>query len=226
MGKLGKLSIVLFLTACLAACGGVTVPSLPDGQSASPNALAYDGAITLSIKRGGTLPGTNLGYQGKAPDGRAIMTIGGLQALKSTADSVSWDGVIVPGSLVNLSLRVANYDNNSVNLFGTVHVGIQEPNPQGGDPAQNLITGFTIPVTYTVDKNTAIPGSVVQYLGKSEQGAQFSYIGQVPYVQQFDSVVWQGHLRDKVALRYDLRVINYSDDSATLVGTVRVMFEQ
>jgi hypothetical protein len=113
-----------------------------------------------------------------------------------------------------------------VNLFGTVHLVVDNPAPQVGNFGPESITAFGIPVQYSVNKGETIPGSTIQFVGKTDQGAQFSNVEGYPYRQQLDSVVWNGHLRDKVALRLDLRLISYSEDSATLVGTAQVRFEK
>ncbi len=135
-------------------------------------------------------------------------------------------GSPVAGTQVKLNTRVSSYDNNTVNLIGTVHILVLDPQPQSGDLAPDAITAFGIPVQYSVNKAEFIPGSGIQYLGQTEEGAKFGGAGQYPYRQQFDSVVWIGHLRDKVGLRLDLRLLNSSDDSATLVGTAQVRFEK
>lgn len=209
------------LVACGSVIGGDNAPP-PSGAQR----LVYDGAITLSIRSGSTLPGTTIAYQGRAPDGRAILTLSGLQALKSTADSVTWSGSVLPKTTVTLNLRVLTYDDAAVNLGGTIHLEILDPNPQPGEPSPNLITGYSIPVTYNVPRAATIPGSVVIYMGEKPEGAEFANLDQYPYRQRFDSVVWQGRVRDKIALRLDLRVLNYNADAVLLGGIAKVMFEQ
>jgi hypothetical protein len=218
--------ILAFLSAAvLAACGGL--PGLGSGDSStSPKQITYDGAILLTIKNGQTFPGTAIGYLGKAPDGRATVTINGQQAPKSTADSVNFSGSPIPGTVLSLSTRVGTYDDNAVNLFGTIHLVVDDPVPQMGNFGSDTITGFGVPVQYTVNKGEFIPGSTVQYLGKTDQGAQFSNVEGFPYRQQLDSIVWNGQLRDKVGLHLDLRLLSYSEDSATFAGTAEVRFEK
>ncbi len=224
--------LLLLLTALLAlsGCAGFILPGGDGGGGgAVPTAaqtITFDGAITVSVKNGGTLPGTNLGYQGKSADGRALLLVNGQQAAKQLADSVYYSGAPVPGATLRLSTRVGTYDQNAVNLIGTVHVEVQDPHIDANMPAQDQITAFGIPVQYSVGKGQAIPGTFIQYLGQTQEGAQFSNIGEFPYRQQFDSVVWNGHLRDKVALRLDLRLISSSDESAALVGTAQIRFEK
>lgn len=219
--------LLLIFSAALVACGGASGPPLPGGVT--PNApadLKYEGAITLGVTTGSNVPGTTIIYQGKTADGRAILNIAGLQSLKSTADSLDWAGPIGAGAQANLGLRVVTFDDSNLALAGTIRLIIPGVNPQPGNPSSNLIAGYTIPTTYNVPRGTTIPGSVVQFVGSTPQGAQFTNLDQFPYRQRFDSVIWQGHLRDKIAVRLDLRLINFGDDSALLGGTARVMFEQ
>ena len=227
---LALLSSLLLLAGCAGALDIPLIGPYLGGGSSSPtetaNALNYDGAITLSIKNGQTLPGTNLGYQGKSADGRALLLVGPEQAAKSTADSLSFTGVVVPGTTLKLDLRIGPYDNSSVTLLGFVHITVDEPQPAPGDASPDVISAYGIQVQYTVPKNSAIPGTNVVFLGQTPSGAQFSGAGQYPYRQQLDSVVWSGHLRAKVFVRYDLRLIAYSEDNATLVGGAQVKFEK
>ncbi len=216
----------MFAALALTGCIGDLLPGGGNLPTTVSNQIVYDGALSVSIKNGQTLAGTNLGYEGKSTDGRALLIIGGEQAPKSTADSVNFVGSPVAGTQLKLNTRVGTYDNTTINLIGTVHILVLDPQPQAGDLAPEAITAFGIPVQYSVNKNEFVPGSTVQFLGQTQEGAQFSGVGQYPYRQQFDSVVWIGHLRDKIGVRLDLRLLNSSDDSATLVGTAQVRFEK
>lgn len=214
---LGGLVLVLLLAA-FPACQFLATPT-PARQ------ISFDGPITITIQAGTTLPGTTMAYNGKAPDGRAIMILNGAQSLKATADSVNWTGALVLFSLVDLKLRVLTYDENNITLAGTIHLVVQEPNPTAGNLPANRLGEFTIPVTYTVNRGAFIPGTNVSYVGAKTGGAEFTNLDQVPYRERFDSVVWQGHLRERIALRLDMRVLDFNDDRAVLGGTAQVIFE-
>ncbi len=217
---------LIFFAVVLAGCSGELIPTASVGTPTVANSLTYDGSITLSIKNGQTLAGTNLGYQGMSADGRALLLIGKQQAAKSTLDSANYSGSPVLGTQMVLNMRVGTYDQNSVNLIGAVHLEIQDTHPQASDPAPDSITAFSIPVQYTVNKGSTIPGTTSQYLGQTTQGAEFSNLGEFPYRQALDSVVWSGHLRDKVFVRLDLRLLTFSETSATLIGPAQVRFEK
>ncbi len=216
----------LLVLVALAGCAGQVGPiSLGATDAPLGKQLVYDGAITFSIKAGGGLTGTTLGYSGRSPDGRAILTVNGQQALKSTADSISWTGSLAPGSLTTLSMRVGPYDGNGITLVGKVNVTIQGANPQLGNPSPNILTTYQIPVTYDVQKGDFIPGSLVQYAGAQADGAHFQNAGPLPF-QNLDSLVWQGRLKDKIALRLDLRILTYSDSGVRLAGFAKLFFEK
>lgn len=210
---------LVLLLAVLCGCQMLASPT-PARQ------ISFDGPITVTIQAGTTLPGTTLAYQGKAPDGRAILLLNGAQALKATADSVNWTGALVLFSLVDLKLRVLTYDETNITLAGTIHLVVQEPNPTPGDLPVNRLGEFTIPMTYTVERGAFIPGTNVSYVGAKTGGAEFVNLDQIPYRERFDSVIWQGHLRERIALRLDTRVLDFNDDRVVLGGTAQVIFEQ
>lgn len=221
-----RLALFLVLAAlfvCVAACDKLPIVNPPPTPARQ---ISFDGPVTLNVRAGETLVGTTIVYQGKASDGRAIMSINGLQALKATADSVKWSGALVLFSLVDLDLRVVTFDESSMTLAGTIHIVVQEPNPVAGDASKNQIASFLVPLTYTVSRNSNIPGTTVGYLGAGTGGAEFSNLDQFPFRERFDSVVWQGHLRDRIAVRYDLRVVDFNADRVILGGTATLIFEQ
>jgi hypothetical protein len=212
---------LLMAVVLIAGCDSVVGVALPTpGRQ-----LTYDGPLTVSIIAGQTLPGTSIAYDGRAPDGRAIMRIDGLQALKSTADSVRWSGALVLFSLVDLNLRVVTFDDSGMTLAGTIHVVVQEPNPTPGGTATTPMASFLIPLTYTVQTGRTIPGTTVIYKGAHSRGAEFANLDQFPYRDRFDSVVWQGRLRERIGLRLEVRVVDFNADRVILGGTARIAFE-
>lgn len=207
----------LLLNACQLLPGAAPTPS---------RQISYDGPVTLTIPAGQTMPGTTIVYQGKAPDGRALMSIDGAQALKATADSVNWTGALILFSLVELKLRVVSFDETSMTLAGTLHLVVQEPTPQPGNITAARRAEFTVPVTYTVPRGEEVPGTNIAYVGARTGGAEFTGLDQFPFRERFDSVVWQGHLRDRIALRLDTRVLDFNEDRVVLGGTAQIIFEQ
>jgi hypothetical protein len=214
---LASLVVGLWLCACQFLPGAAPTPA---------RQISYDGPVTLTIKAGETLPGTTVAYHGKAPDGRAILSINGVQAVKATADSVNWTGALVLFSLIDLKLRIVTFDDAGMTLAGTIRIVVQEPAPAAGNPSANRAADYVIPVSYTVERGGVIPGTNVAYVGARTGGAEFTNLDQYPFRERFDSVVWQGHLRERIALRLDLRVLDFNADRVVLGGTAQIIFEK
>lgn len=222
--------LLLFALLSLSTLAGCAIPGLsgigvPNPQN-PPDLLIYEGAIGVGVQNGKPLAGTDLGYQGKSVDGRALVLIGKQQAAKQTGDSVYYSGAPMPGVKLVLNTRVTTYDQNTVNLLGSIRIEILAAQPAASPISEQVLSAFSIPVQYSVDRNRTIPGTTVQFLGSQPQGAWFSDIGEYPYRQQFDSVVWSGHLRDKLALKTDLRIVAISQDNVSLFGTAQIRFEK
>ena len=50
-------------------------------------------------------------------------------------------------------------------------------------------------------------------------------LDQYPYRDRFDSVVWAGILRDRIAVKMEMRVLDFNDDRVIFGGTTTVGFE-
>jgi hypothetical protein len=125
-----------------------------------------------------------------------------------------------------MNLRVLTYDDAGMTLAGTMRIVVQEPNPTPGDPTPNPLASFTIPLTYSVRRGGVVPGTNVTYLGSQSNGAEFQNLDQFPFRDQFDSVVWQGRLRERISVRYELRLLTFNEDGAILGGTANLIFER
>lgn len=216
------LGMILALTAC--ADG---MPSLPGNATPTPaNRLTYDAPVSLTIKTGTTLPGTNLAYAGKSDTGAAKLTIGGQLAPKQVADAVDWQGTPVSSVVVRLNTRVATFDDQSVTLVGGAHIEIADIKVQPGGAPGTALLEFSSPVTFSLDKNELVPGSMLVYKGATADGAEFLGMEGYPFRKQFDSLQYGGRVNPKVFLKFDLRVLNFNDNGATLGGTVAVRIEQ
>lgn len=212
---------LLSVAGCFPVSGTVT-----GSQTVTPRQITFSGPITVRISSGGMFPGTNIKYLGKTSDDRANVAIGELAAPKKSGDSLNWSGAPLPFSLVNLQTRVVSYDDSNLNLVGKVDIIIQTPQPSLGQGESDSIMEFTLPATYNLTRGAMVPGTTLAYVGKSAEGAQFVGIEGYPFRQTLDSVVWTGHLRERIFLKADLRVAFYGDTSADLVGTMVIRFEK
>lgn len=207
----------IVLMGCNSFGGGTPTPA---------NLMTFDAPVTFNIKTGSLLPGTSIAYQGKTETGSAKVMLAGLPAPKQTADSVDWSGNLAPNVSARLTTRVATFDDQSITLAGTVRLEISNIDVKPGGTAGKELVEFTVPVvTYQLAKNQIIPGTNLAYAGSTPDGAQFLGVEGYPYRKQFDSLQYVGHLAPKVFLRLDLRVLNFSDSSATLAGPAHIRIE-
>lgn len=230
--RMARSPIVISLLLCFPAALLLGCSLFPTGGTISgPNTpgasrqVVFDGPVTFRISAGEGLPGTNIAYVGKLADGRANVTIAGQTAPKKAGDSLNWSGAPVPFSLVALESRVVSFDDGGINLIGTVNVTIQNPNPQAALSTRTYIAEFSIPITYNLNRNQTVQGTTLQFIAKTPQGAQFAGLEGYPYRQQFDSVVWDGYVRERIYMHLDTRMLSFSDTSATLGGTLAIRFE-
>jgi hypothetical protein len=183
--------------------------------------LTYIGPVEVGIDQGQFLPGTNLQYIGRTEDG-ARVSIGGQQALKKIGDSLDWQGDMHSGVAVTESLRVALVTEETLHAAGTVRIDIASPNPQVEQANDSAPVHFKLPVAYRVAKDEAIPGTVVTYLGKTDQGARLGNVQGYEYRQVGDSITWEGKLRDGAWIELVVRTALISDNSLDVIGTVDV----
>jgi hypothetical protein len=211
-------ALALLVSGCDALPFAPTTP-LP------PNTLAYDAPVSLDIKAGSTLPGTSIAYSGKTATGAGQILIAKLAAPKQIGDTVDWEGTPVSNVSVKLSTRVATFDEQTIKLVGTGHLEISNATIKPGGAAGTVLMEFNAPVSISLNKNDAVPGSNVTYVGSTPDGAQFLGVDGYPYRKPLDSLQYVGRVNPKVFLKLDLRVTNYSDSSVLLVGTANIKIE-
>ena len=188
-------------------------------RSSNTDTLTYRLPTAFTVSMGDTLPGTNIQYVSEDDTG-VHFSIGGQDALKRKGDSLDWEGEPVAGVDAELSLRIIWYTAEEVYVAGTGKLVVADVAPATADVAEDAEIKYSGPMTYSVRKGDQIPGSLVTYEGQSDEGAQFSGAGDYPYRKAGDSVFWEGQLRNGVSIRLDLRVVQYSENRATLAGLV------
>jgi hypothetical protein len=211
-------TLALLVSACDVLPFAQTTP-LP------PNTLAYDAPVSLDIKTGATLAGTTIAYSGKTDTGAGKIEISKLAAPKQIGDTVDWQGTPAPNVSVKLSTRVATFDDQSIKLVGTAHVEIKDTTLKAGGTTGTVLMEFNAPVTFSLNKNAAVPGSNVTYVGATNDGAQFLGVEGFPFRKPLDSLQYVGRANPKVFLKLDLRVTSFSDSSVLLVGTANIKIE-
>lgn len=180
--------------------------------------LNYAGPMETSLEPGEFLAGSDIQYVGREAEG-ARMWIGGQTALKKVGDSVDWQGELRDGVYVDQTLRVAFFSNETLHLAGTLTIDITTPQPRAEAANTAAPVHFKVPVAYRVERGRAIPGSVVTYLGETEQGAQLGNVEGYAYRKFGDSIDWQGSLREGVWVELNLRTGLIRDESLDVAGT-------
>ncbi len=95
------------------------VPKAVAASTLPKDALTFRGLIvTYDMKKGKTIPGTTLSYDGKTDDGAKL---GGIEGYpyRRVADSIAWTGQLAGKTFLQLDLRVVFYDDNSLKVTGT-----------------------------------------------------------------------------------------------------------
>ena len=208
------LAIVLTLTPlAIGAC---------DGKGSE---LTYTAPFEIGVTAGNFLPGTELQYLGMDSD-RAEVTIKGQRALKQKGDSLSWEGQVHEGVSLDLESRVLWFDESTLHVGGTAKVTVKDATARAATPPESApLTFGNAPVAYTVKKGERIPGTLLTYKGKADEGIELGGTDDYPYRKVGDSIVWTGALKENVWLELDLRVGVYTDQALTLAGLVSIWIE-
>lgn len=81
------------------------------------------------------------------------------------------------------------------------------------------------PVEISIDQGKFLPGTEIQYLGKTEDGAQVSIDGKLANKKIGDSLDWKADMASGVSVDQTLRVALISEDTLYTAGTVRVIVD-
>ena len=203
------------LLAVILAVGGC----LP-GPSSGP-ILEYSGPAEQSIAMGEAMPGTDIRYVAYSDRG-AEVTIGGQQALKKAGDSLDWKGTPITGVDVALTQRVLLINQQRLQTVGTVKITVHNIEPASAQFPDKPLYSYKVAVTYTVKRGATIPGTLVTYQGKTENGAQLGGVSGYPYRKIGDSIAWTGRLRGNTYLDMTARVIAYADDFMQVAGLATI----
>ena len=86
-------------------------------------------------------------------------------------------------------------------------------------PTDSETLDYSTALETSIPPGQRLPGTDIQYLGKSAQGAQLSIGGQTAVKQMADSLTWHGEAAPGVNANYDLRIIRFDAKSLTTAGT-------
>lgn len=200
--------VLLTLTGCLPGAGGGPI-------------LEYNGPAEQSIAMGEAMPGTDIRYVAYSDRG-AEVTIGGQQALKKAGDSLDWKGTPVTGVDVALTQRVLLINQQRLQTVGTVKIAVHNVEPASAQFPDKPLYSYKVAVTYNVKRGAMIPGTLITYQDKANDGAQLGGVSGYPYRKMGDSIVWTGRLRGNTYLDMTVRVIAYADDFMQVAGLATI----
>ncbi len=91
-----------------------------------------------------------------------------------------------------------------------------------GKDARAAPLAYSGPVEIGIAQGEFLPGTDIQYVGKSEEGARVSIGGQQALKKPGDSLNWKGNLAEGVATDLSLRVVLITEDKLHVAGSAEV----
>lgn len=207
------------LAGIVLALSMVLVPACKTGK---PGELVYTAPYEMGVTAGEYLPGTGIRYVGLTDQG-AHLTIDGEDAYKQKGDSLEWSGKPVNNAELDFSGRVVWYTETTCHILGSATITIADAAPQVVANIPEAPLRYRAVVAYRVDRGETIPGTMVTYKGKTDDGAELEGVEGYPYRKAGDSIVWQGKLRDGVYVMVNVRTVFYTDGTLQVAGTAEVI---
>jgi hypothetical protein len=212
MKKIAMTLVVLGLLLSL-------LPACQRKPQDGPLQLLYTAPFETGIEKGSNLPGTGIRYIGLSDKGAEIL-IDDQTAFKQKGDSLDWKGSPVQNVELDLTLRVLWFTEQTLYVGGTAKATVRDPLPETVYvPAEPAVKYSNAPVTYQVQKGDHIPGTLIKYVGKAEEGIELSGVEGYPYRKIGDSIVWEGRLREKAYLQLNVRVLFIAENFINVTGT-------
>ena len=92
--------------------------------------------------------------------------------------------------------------------------------------ARQLPTGamqYSTAFERNIPVGQTLPGTDIKYIGKTEQGAQVSFGGQIAIKRALDSLTWHGDAAPGANVSLSLRVLTFDSQSLDAGGTAKVV---
>ncbi len=198
--------LMVLLLAVLAGCG-----------RANEGSLTYDGPTEQTIAMGETIPGSTIRYVGYSEDGAEVV-VNDRNTVKKVGDSLDWRGTPVAGVDVTMTQRILAANAQRLQTVGAVKVTVSNVRAELATFPDAPAFAYKVAVSYTVRKGETVPGTLISFKGKTDNGAEFAGVSGDPYRKLGDSLSWAGRLRSNTYLDMTLRVIAYGDSFVTLGG--------
>ena len=101
---------------------GVTVQ--PGGSPGNAQ-MEFSAPVTFSLAKSGGIPGSNILYDGAAPEGAKFLGIEGYPYRK-TLDSLQYNGRLAPKVFLRLDLRVISFSDTGAAVGGTANIIVEQ----------------------------------------------------------------------------------------------------
>ena len=205
------------------------IANLPDIDdlpilNSEPGSMVFNGPSERRLAVGDRLPGSNIELVAVA-DGNAEFRIDGLRSIRTTGDSLDFDGPWpgAPDITYNVRLRIYHVGNDSIRAAGVHQLTIPNVMPTPGDVTLGANT-FRFPFTTSAGRGESFPGTTYGFVAAGEPGAEISGLpaGDYPYVKMGDSLRWRGSLRPDIPAEYNLRMVTYNESNARIGGIVNL----
>lgn len=104
----------------------VTIPGANPAPGAAPGSgrYVYEVASGYTVRKGQTVPGTTLVYQGKTDEGAQFSGTNDYP-YRRVGDSIHWQGQLAPGVYLDTTLRIGAYTDDFVTLAGLAKIIVQ-----------------------------------------------------------------------------------------------------
>lgn len=229
-----KLLIVFILLAGAqwayrqAAAAGLPLPTAPlPFLPPSPPAgtVHFRGVEQQRLAAGAWIPGTDVQIVSLGSDAASV-SFAGEASPKRVGDALGyrgpWHGL--PATEYALQGRLIRLTDADAFLVAYYALTIRDTEPVAAvfPPSANPVYTAWL----SAAKDAPIPGTTLVFRGRRPEGGAARIDGQTGDAhgefQVLDSVNWSGRLRDDLAVRYNLRVIFYTDSFIQLGGTVQL----
>lgn len=104
----------------------LTIPGVNPVAGAAPGSgrYVYEVASGYTVRKGQTVPGTTLVFQGKSDSGAQFSGTSDYP-YRRVGDSLGWQGQLAPGVYLDTTLRVGAYTDDIVTLAGLAKIIVQ-----------------------------------------------------------------------------------------------------
>ncbi len=91
--------------------------------------------------------------------------------------------------------------------------------------ASQAALSYSGPTEITVKVGEFVPGTPIQYVGKTEQGAKFLIEGQEAIKLVGDSLKWSGTITPDIVLSVNLRILHISPEQVITSGLITIVLD-